>query len=165
MNVTRMLSGCSFLKCRCRLGSTLFIFLVLLILSACKSKTPSQTESGPGSGSNLELTFTYGSEKEKWINEVTAEFNRGDHRTSSGKRIYVRATPMGSGEAIDEVMEGRRQPGLSGDRHGKPMAEAEYPCFYDRLSPDARRFSECGRRRPCSWAVLGWASGVWSNWA
>jgi Ca-activated chloride channel family protein len=126
MNVTRMLSGCYFLKSRCRLGSTLLIFLVLLILPGCKAKTPSQTESGPVSGNSLELTFTYGSEKEKWINEVTAEFNRGDHRTSSGKRIYVRATPMGSGEAIDEVMEGRRQPDLispasaaftGGDRH------------------------------------------------
>jgi Ca-activated chloride channel homolog len=54
--------------------------------------------------------FTYGSEKEKWINEITQAFNRADHRTASGKRIYVRAIPMGSGEAIDEVMEDRRQP-------------------------------------------------------
>jgi len=58
----------------------------------------------------LELTFTYGSEKEKWINDVTSDFNRGDHRTSSGRHIFVRAFPMGSGEAIDEIVEGRRQP-------------------------------------------------------
>jgi Ca-activated chloride channel homolog len=50
------------------------------------------------------LTFTYGSEKEKWINELTDEFNRGDHRSSAQRRIYVRAIPMGSGEAIDEVL-------------------------------------------------------------
>jgi Ca-activated chloride channel family protein len=60
----------------------------------------------------LELTFSYGSEKEKWINDVTNEFNRGDHRTSSGKHILVRTFPMGSGEAIDEILEGRRQPHL-----------------------------------------------------
>src|SRR5262249_1287859 len=30
--------------------------------------------------------------------------------TSGGKRIFVHAIPMGSGEAIDEVLDGRRQP-------------------------------------------------------
>jgi Ca-activated chloride channel family protein len=85
--------------------------LVLLLLSGCKSKTQSESESGSSSSADkLELVFSYGSEKEKWINEVTEAFNRADHRTSSGKRIFVRAFPMGSGEAIDEVMEGRRQP-------------------------------------------------------
>src|SRR5262249_60978101 len=59
-----------------------------------------------------ELTFTYGSEKEKWITEVTNAFNRGDHRTASGKRIFVRAYPMGSGEAIDDVLEGRGKPDI-----------------------------------------------------
>ena len=112
MNVTRMLSGRSFLLRLSEASSTLLIFLFCLLLPACKSRTPSETDSGASSGDKLELTFTYGSEKEKWINEVTNEFNRGDHRTSGGKRIYVRAIPMGSGEAIDEVMEGRRQPHL-----------------------------------------------------
>src|SRR5262249_18523224 len=80
------------------------------LLVTCKSKTSTDSEPGASSADRLELTFTYGSEKEKWINEVTNEFNRGDHRTASGKRIYVRTYPMGSGEAIDEVLEGRRQP-------------------------------------------------------
>jgi Ca-activated chloride channel homolog len=110
MNVTRMWSGRPLLKHSLALGSTLLIFLPLLLLSACKSRSSSQTGDDVPSGNTLELTFTYGSEKEKWINEVTNEFNRADHRSSSGKRIYVRAFPMGSGEAIDEVMEGRRQP-------------------------------------------------------
>jgi len=111
MNVTRMLSGRSYLNCHRRFGSPLLIFVFLLLLPACKSKTPLQAESG-SSSDRLALTFTYGSEKEKWINEVTTEFNRADHRTSSGKRIYVQAIPMGSGEAIDEVLDGRRQPHL-----------------------------------------------------
>jgi Ca-activated chloride channel family protein len=114
MNVTRMLSGRFFPDSHFRFFSTLLIFLLLLLLllPGCKSKTSSESESSSFSGDKLELTFTYGSEKEKWINEVTAEFNRADHRTSSGKRIHVSAIPMGSGEAIDEVMEGRRQPHL-----------------------------------------------------
>src|SRR5271166_6403972 len=115
MNLTRILSGRPLFvlvsKCRYGISSALIIFL-LIFLAACKSKTPSEIESSSVSSSRdrLELTFTYGSEKEKWINEVTDAFNRGDHRTASGKRIFVRAIPMGSGEAIDEVMEGRRQP-------------------------------------------------------
>ena len=112
MNVTRMLSGRFFLKWLSEASSTLLIFLLLLHLTACKSRTPTATDSAASSGEKLELSFTYGSEKEKWINEVTNEFNRGDHRTSGGRRIYIRAIPMGSGEAIDEVIEGRRQPHL-----------------------------------------------------
>jgi Ca-activated chloride channel family protein len=112
MNVTRMLSGRSLLKSQVRIGSVLSILLFFFLLSACKSRTSSENDSASPSRDKLELTFTYGSEKEKWINEVTDAFNRGDHRSSSGKRIFVRAIPMGSGEAIDEVMEGRRQPHL-----------------------------------------------------
>jgi len=86
------------------------VFLSILFFSGCKSKTNSSDEVGTPPANRLELIFSYGSEKEKWINEVTAAFNRGNHRTASGKQIWVQAIPMGSGEAIDEVMEGRRQP-------------------------------------------------------
>jgi len=110
MKVTRMLSGRPLSKCCLEVGSTLLAVLFLLLLFACKPKAPSDAELAAPSADKLELTFTYGSEKEKWIGEVTNDFNRAGHRTSSGKRIYVRAIPMGSGEAIDEVMEGRRQP-------------------------------------------------------
>jgi len=112
MNVTRMWSGRSLLKHCLAIGSGLFVFLFLLLLPACKSKSSSSDDTGASSPDRLELILTYGSEKEKWINEVTNDFNRAEHRSSSGKRIFVRAIPMGSGEAIDEVMEGRRQPHL-----------------------------------------------------
>ena len=111
MNVNRMLSGLSALHCRFKTCSALIIAVLLTILPACKSKSP-QAEFGSYSGDKLELIFTYGSEKEKWIGDVTADFNRGEHKTAGGKRIFVKAIPMGSGEAIDEVMDGRRQPDL-----------------------------------------------------
>ena len=111
MNVTRMLSGLPPLYCRSKICSALVIIVLLSVLPACKSKN-SQAEFGSYSGDKLELTFTYGSEKEKWISDVTADFNRSEHKTAGGKRIFVKAIPMGSGEAIDEVMEGRRQPDL-----------------------------------------------------
>src|SRR5262249_33478623 len=94
------------------IGSALVVLILVLVLPACNSKTRSDAELSSPSADKLELLFTYGSEKEKWINDVTTEFNRAEHKPSSGKRIYVRAVAMGSGEAIDEVMEGRRQPPL-----------------------------------------------------
>src|SRR5215510_11732894 len=112
MNVTRMLSGRSLLGFRFGVSSTLVVFVFLFSALGCKPRTRSEPEAAMPSSDRIELLFTYGSEKEKWINEVTSEFNRADHKTSSGKRIYVRALPMGSGESIDEVMEGRRQPHL-----------------------------------------------------
>jgi Ca-activated chloride channel family protein len=111
MTATRAWSSRSFVHCRSAIGSALIVIL-LLLLPACKSRTSSDNESASSapSADRLELVFTYGSEKEKWITEVTSQFNRENHRTASGTRIYVNATPLGSGEAIDEVMEGRRQP-------------------------------------------------------
>jgi Ca-activated chloride channel family protein len=88
------------------------LLLPLLCMVSCKKKVQSnrQNEPTPASKDALELVFTYGSEKEKWITEVTDRFNREGHRTASGKPIVVRALPMGSGELIDEVLSGRRQP-------------------------------------------------------
>src|SRR5262245_64384060 len=80
------------------------------LLLGCNSKSKPQNETVTLAPNSIELVFTYGSEKEKWITEVTESFNRERHRTSGGKPIFVRAIPMGSGEAIDEVMEGRRRP-------------------------------------------------------
>src|SRR5215471_21040663 len=95
---------------------TFVVILSFLFVPACKAKqqTPegkdrSAAQAPPDS---IELLFVYGSEKERWINEVTDKFNREDHRASGGKRIFVRAIPLGSGECIDEVLNGERQPHL-----------------------------------------------------
>lgn len=94
----------------------LLILFVMLAggLGGCKSSSRDSTPAATASPSrdSLELVFSYGSEKEKWIKEVTDRFNGEDHRAAGGKRIFVRAIPMGSGECIDEVLEGRRQPHL-----------------------------------------------------
>src|SRR5262249_26250873 len=80
----------------------------LALQSGCKrsgSASSSQAETAAPSGS-LELVFTYGSEKENWIRDVTDAFNRAGNKTSSGQRIFVRATPMVSGESIDDILSG-----------------------------------------------------------
>src|SRR5262245_9950270 len=89
-----------------------FLFSAMLIQPACKSEQQTTTNGNaeqsapPGS---LELVFTYGSEKEAWIKDVTAQFNNSAQKSASGKRIFVKAIPMGSGDAIDEVLAGSRQ--------------------------------------------------------
>jgi len=95
----------------------LLAFFMFLPLAACRSKQQASSVTGergaaPAPPDSIELLFTYGSEKERWINEVTDKFNREDHRAPGGKRIFVRAIPMGSGECIDEVLNGERQPHL-----------------------------------------------------
>jgi Ca-activated chloride channel family protein len=114
MNVTRMFSGCSIIQRTLAITSALIFVLCFSLLTGCKSRKGSSAEAEPLEAPRgaLELTFTYGSEKEKWISEVTDRFNREQHRTSSGKPIFVRAVAMGSGELIDEVLSGRRQPHL-----------------------------------------------------
>jgi Ca-activated chloride channel homolog len=59
-------------------------------------------------GNTLIINFTYGSEKEEWIKEVTKTFNSQNNR-QGGKRIKVNAVPMGSGECIDEILDGKQR--------------------------------------------------------
>jgi Ca-activated chloride channel family protein len=88
----------------------LFGFLLVFLSAGCKNQpsTAPETQTTAPRGS-LELVFPYGSEKEKWINDVTAAFNRSNTKTQGGKTIFVRAMPMGSGETIDNILSGRLQ--------------------------------------------------------
>ena len=57
----------------------------------------------------LEIRFTYGSEKKPWIEEATAAFNAEKHALKSGRQVYVTAIPLGSGDCIDELLNGSRE--------------------------------------------------------
>ena len=95
----------------------LLVFLLIagvcLGFSGCKKQSSSQQESASSQETPrgaLELVFPYGSEKEKWIGDVTRDFNQQKIKTQSGKTIFVRAIPMGSGETIDKMLSGRCKP-------------------------------------------------------
>lgn len=89
--------------------------LLAIILVGCKS-APDSSGSGSQGGKGqrqsgaIELIFTYSSEKEAWVKEVTDSFNRRQVKTSNGRPISVQAIAMGSGDIIDELLSGRRQP-------------------------------------------------------
>src|SRR6516225_12128735 len=89
-----------------------FVLATLAVcLAGCKKESPPPERPGQAQVPRgaIELVFPYGSEKEKWINDVTAAFNRSNSKTQSGKPIFVRALPMGSGESIDNILSGRLQ--------------------------------------------------------
>ena len=95
----------------------LFLLTALLPLQfGCRSKTETAPQSGPAqqsSNDQIQLLFSYGSEKQKWIDDVTAAFNQSGTRTAGGKRILVKAIPKGSGECIDDVLSGAEQDDLT----------------------------------------------------
>ena len=90
--------------------------LALPLLLAC-GRDPESPEnvSAPDldPATTVHLLFTYGSEKEEWIEDVTAQFNQGGFKTPGGKVIYVEAVAQGSGEAIDDLLSGARQAHLT----------------------------------------------------
>jgi Ca-activated chloride channel homolog len=97
-----------------RLWHVLSIVLVLFAGLHCDSKdnsTASTTGNGPApavnSVSTVAVTFVYGSEKQKWIEDVTKTFNDSNATIPGGKTIHVTPVPMGSGECIDAVLTGR----------------------------------------------------------
>ncbi len=57
----------------------------------------------------VKLNFVYGSEKQKWVEDVTAAFNNSGAKLADGRPVHVQATPMGSGECIEEVTSGHTQ--------------------------------------------------------
>src|SRR4029078_11157205 len=91
------------------------LFVLLLFVFGCRKEEQSNpNQSGrPGVRENpkgtVELEFTYGSEKEKWVKDVTDSFHASNAHLKSGKRIHVSQVERGSGECIDELLTGKRK--------------------------------------------------------
>ena len=57
------------------------------------------------------LTMYYGSEKQAWISDVVADFNSHNYAACDGP-ITVKATPIGSGQSMQEIVDGTIQPDI-----------------------------------------------------
>lgn len=55
------------------------------------------------------LTMYYGSEKQAWMEDVVAQFNSQNIVACDGP-ITVKATPIGSGESMQNILDGKIQP-------------------------------------------------------
>jgi Ca-activated chloride channel family protein len=93
------------------------ILLAGLLVGGCNKEQagsndpapPADTASVSLPANTVKLDFVYGSEKQKWVEDVTAVFNKSGAKLADGRPVYVQATPMGSGECIEEVTSGHTQ--------------------------------------------------------
>ncbi len=98
-----------------RVGLRFLLGVLALALAFCKPATPTPSGSFPSEAppeKTLTLVFTYGSEKQKWIEALTKDFLATKPKTKGGSLIKVQALPMGSGDCVNEVLSGKRQPHL-----------------------------------------------------
>jgi Ca-activated chloride channel family protein len=73
--------------------------LLSLLLTACQS-------AGLGLVSKkVTVSMVYGSEKEAWLVPLIEEFNQQRNKTDAGSTIVIEATPMGSIESGDAIVE------------------------------------------------------------
>lgn len=83
--------------------------LLAVLLNACGGGNIGGGIFG-GNGNVVEVSIVYGSEKRAWLEEVIARFNNAAQKTSDGKTIRVTATPMGSTDALNQILSGAIQP-------------------------------------------------------
>ena len=97
-----------------RAGKLLAVGLLPLLacgVLCCRKQSQNSPQAPPGTN-EIRLLFAYGSEKQKWIEDVTTTFNEKGAKTTGGKRITVKAIPKGSGECVDDLMSGREHDDL-----------------------------------------------------
>lgn len=87
----------------------LVLLLSLLALSACKQESQPQGTSRRPAGA-VQLVVAYGSEKKTWLEEQVRNFENGGATTKSGRRIHVEARALGSGEAVQAILDGSLKP-------------------------------------------------------
>ncbi len=91
----------------------------LLLLAACDSSAtptkPASSQASPsacasGSTGPVNLTFSYSTEKQSWIEAAVKRFNQ--QQSSCGSPITVKTIPAGSGQSMQDIVNGSIQPDI-----------------------------------------------------
>ncbi len=82
----------------------LMLSLLAAMLAACGD--------GGAPSNTVEISIVYGSEKRAWLEEAVSRFNDTRPKTDSGATIRVTATPMGSTDALNRILNGTLQPAV-----------------------------------------------------
>ena len=104
---------------------TLYCLSLVALLAACSKSTPPTNNNptptqGPSgvsiqcsahSSNPVTLNMYYGSEKQAWIQDVVADFNSRGVTACDGP-ITVKATPIGSGASMQQIIAGTIQPDI-----------------------------------------------------
>ncbi len=109
------------------LTSLFYLSIILSLLSACSganqpssgqaTTTPVSTTAAPSincashSSNPVTLNMYYGSEKQAWMQDVVADYN-SRHMTACDGPITVKATPVGSGQSMQQILDGQIQPDI-----------------------------------------------------
>ncbi|NOK59836.1 MAG: extracellular solute-binding protein [Chloroflexi bacterium AL-W] len=101
-----------------RVSAIMFVLFISTLAMACsvnfgdaETATDDSPENAPDAPTgSLEITVLYGSEKEQWMEAVVTEFNAQENPSTGGSPIYVTATPIGSNESLEQILNGEAQP-------------------------------------------------------
>jgi Ca-activated chloride channel family protein len=96
------------------------LFLLLLVgcdppkgegvTAEASGSTRTSPSSAPAAAKPVTLTVAYGSEKKTWLEEQAAAFKASGAKTKSGRPIAVQPLAMGSGEAVQGIVNGSLKP-------------------------------------------------------
>lgn len=81
------------------------VILALALTFACK-RIANEVAPPPA----VAVSIAYGSEKKTWLEEEARAFEASGARTKSGRPIRIEAKAMGSGEAVQGILDGRLKP-------------------------------------------------------
>jgi Ca-activated chloride channel family protein len=59
---------------------------------------------------SVNISIIYGSEKQEWLEPLVVQFNEAKNKTAEGSVVVVEATPMGSIESVNGIIDGTLQP-------------------------------------------------------
>ena len=86
----------------------------ILFLSWATILSMLMTACGPlasmGLAKKVVVAISYGSEKQEWLDPLVKAFNDSKQTTKAGSVIEVQAAPIGSIEAVDQILAGTLQP-------------------------------------------------------
>jgi Ca-activated chloride channel family protein len=106
----------SILSCESPLVRRTALLLLAASLAACKCGSSFVTPAAPP----VEVRIAYGSEKKTWLEEQAKAFL--GTKTKSGRAIRLEARAMGSGEAVQGILDGSLRPHVFSPASGAYVA-------------------------------------------
>ena len=87
-----------------RLNLAVLVCMLGGLLAACGTRVGTTNDGTAAPTNALVVRMLYGSEKQAWIEAVTAEFNSQRIKSASGKPIFVEAVAKGSADSLELIV-------------------------------------------------------------
>jgi Ca-activated chloride channel homolog len=105
-------------------GACLLLSALVLFGAACRKEggAPASTGGATVDPSAIRVVVAYGSEKKAWLEEQIAAFNRSSPKLGSGVAFVIEGKAMGSGEAMQDILDGRLKAAVFSPASGAYLA-------------------------------------------